>query len=270
MNCYLIQEGSATIFVPEHVMIEFGNSMDNALQIIRPSPRTEVDGAINSIEGKNTDTLVCEDGTILYGVGQIYQGCLVGAGLFLSKASLEAGLWVYDSDGARCPYAIRANKDMQVCTFSIDLFETLFGTTADVLAGKRSYKEVADSGSYVITNRISNLSEKDFKLTVVLGKGSFGTIAKGIYKKKNGETVAYALKYLFKSILVKSSFFKKGKFGQLLDEKNLLMSMESPFVVSFVGSFQTPNALVIVTEILEVYILFSLYLTLSLSHTLSL
>ena len=91
-----------------------------------------------------------------------------------------------------------------------------------------------------------------FKMLNVLGSGSFGTIVKAELKTPiAGKSKFYALKFLLKSNIIKSSFFKNGKLKQILEEKNILMMMDNPFVLSHMGSFQTPNALVIVTEVLD-------------------
>ena len=52
-------------------------------------------------------------------------------------------------------------------------------------------------------------------------------------------------------MIFKSTVAKSGHLKRVLDERNILAEMNSPFIMSFNGSFQTKDDLIIVTELIN-------------------
>ena len=90
-----------------------------------------------------------------------------------------------------------------------------------------------------------NLSEMTFIHCHALGRGCFGTViaAKVV---GNPDTIV-ALKYIDKTQFVGD----KGYARSYKDECKVLRRMNSPFILTYYGSFQTRNQMVLVTEHLE-------------------
>jgi len=76
----------------------------------------------------------------------------------------------------------------------------------------------------------------------VLGKGSFGIVIGANYVY-NDASYPCALKVLSKAKVAENNSFK-----QVLFERDILGVMSSPFISSYVTSYQTPQQLVLVTE----------------------
>lgn len=57
---------------------------------------------------------------------------------------------------------------------------------------------------------------------------------------------SYALKILAKSVVIKT-----GQLRHVINERKHLSEMNSPFILKFFGAYQTPNDLVLVTELLQ-------------------
>jgi cGMP-dependent protein kinase 1 len=190
------------------------------------------------------------------------------------------------SGAVQCPVQIQSLDNVQCSVFTVELFERLYGpcqeiipllqtndgaTATDRLAtrtnninqltsanndhggghGVHSTNTAAkyslfEQGSVQNLNSDeSNMSfdENNFQFIQVLGKGSYGTVMLAKYYNAN---TLYALKRLSKAGVIET-----GQLRHVLDERKLISSITSPFVVKVYGSYQTPSELVIVTEAID-------------------
>lgn len=74
----------------------------------------------------------------------------------------------------------------------------------------------------------------------VLGSGSFGTVFLSEYK-----STYYAIKKLPKNKI------HEDQMPQIMAERNILLKLKDPFILRLHGTYQTPNELCFVTEVLE-------------------
>ncbi|KAJ3060640.1 hypothetical protein HK102_009415, partial [Quaeritorhiza haematococci] len=84
------------------------------------------------------------------------------------------------------------------------------------------------------------LSNQDFELLKVVGKGSFGKVLQ-VRKKDTGRI--YAMK-----VLVKKDIVERQEIAHTLSERNVLAQASSPFLVGLKFSFQTPEKLYLVLD----------------------
>lgn len=84
---------------------------------------------------------------------------------------------------------------------------------------------------------------EDFELLKVLGKGSFGKVLL-VQRLDNGQK--YALK-----ILKKSDVYKRNQIAHTNTEKNILSTLQHPFVVKLAAAFQTDEKLYMCLEYVE-------------------
>lgn len=211
----------------------------------------------------------------------LFEGCLIGAAILRSRASQkDYGLWKWVkvehedemlSGAVQCPVHIQALDNMQCSIFTIELFERLYGPCQEVIpllqnndtnrlatrttnnqnqlttGGNDARYSLMEQGSLqnMLTSDGSNMSfeENNFKFIQVLGKGSYGTVMLAKYYNSN---TLYALKRLSKAGVIET-----GQLRHVLDERKLISSISSPFVVKVYGSYQTPSELVIVTEAID-------------------
>merc|ERR1719408_1067569 len=81
----------------------------------------------------------------------------------------------------------------------------------------------------------------DFELCKVLGKGSYGKVM--LVKHKNAGNQLFAMKMLRKDHVV-----KRNQVEHTRSERNVLESVNHPFIVSLHYAFQTPKKLYVVLE----------------------
>jgi hypothetical protein len=188
----------------------------------------------------------------------------------------------------QCPVQVQALDNMQCSIFTTDLFERLYGPCAEIIpylqetggAGGTSGGGGGAGGASTLPTRTTNYNavpsqftaasndpryslveqgslqninsedannvtfeENNFKFIQVLGKGSYGTVMLAKYYNAN---TLYALKRLSKAGVIET-----GQLRHVLDERRLISSINSPFVVKVFGSYQTPSELVIVTEAID-------------------
>ena len=93
------------------------------------------------------------------------------------------------------------------------------------------------------TSHISKITEDDFTLLKLIGKGSFGTVYLVRLKRNNS---IYAMKILNKSILKEKNQEKNTK-----TERDLMIQLNSPFIVSIKFAFQSGTKLFLVQEFLQ-------------------
>ncbi|KAL9647939.1 hypothetical protein ABK040_008209 [Willaertia magna] len=93
---------------------------------------------------------------------------------------------------------------------------------------------------YNKSNKVVTL--KDFDLLTVVGRGSFGKVMK-VKEKSTGKT--FAMKVLRKDMIV-----KENMVAHTIAEKNILESIDHPFIVALHNAFQTDEKLYLVLSYL--------------------
>merc|ERR1719375_2938295 len=86
------------------------------------------------------------------------------------------------------------------------------------------------------------LSVNEFELGKTLGTGSFGRV-RFVRYTKGGENDFYALK-----ILKKSAIIRLKQVDHITSEKNILVSLKSPFIVNMFGCFHDQRYLYLLLE----------------------
>merc|ERR1712065_69576 len=89
-------------------------------------------------------------------------------------------------------------------------------------------------------NTSGKINIDDFDLIKVVGKGSFGKVMQ-VRKKDTGQL--YALKILKKSMLI-----ERNQIEHTMSERNIMQSLQHPFVVSLHFAWQTPEKLYLALE----------------------
>jgi CRP-like cAMP-binding protein len=274
-RCILIEQGTASIYAPVEMKFENAAAVDKAFNIVRPSAgkqtsTTRMTGEQLSAFMRNPDSLgeIATEKTAdiiteplflevssvpLKKVCEVYEGCILGLGALRGQnESVPGSVWRWIADGnglsdPLSPYTVQANAPMECCVFTTDIFERLFGSIESVLRGDRTYKTSFALPEKATTKKEEVLSHDLFKILGVRGSGSFGTVVIAS-RTDSSEPIKpmYALKLLFKTVVVKT-----GQLRHVLDERNLLAMMSNPFIVAYNGSYQTPDELIIVTEVLD-------------------
>jgi len=248
---------------------------------------TFMNRSANNANNQNDNTPAVQhqsDDTLL-----LYEGCLIGIAILRSRASQkDSGLWKWVkvehedemlAGGVQCPVQVQALDNIQCSIFTVDLFERLYGPCAEIIPllqtndGNRfnsvTNTRTNNNNQVTSTNNNNELSrnsqyhpgissiqqndpseetnlhfeENNFKFIQVLGKGSYGTVMLAKYYNSN---TLYALKRLSKVGVIET-----GQLRHVIDERKLISSVISPFVVKVFGSYQTPSELVLVTEAVD-------------------
>jgi len=143
---------------------------------------------------------------------------------------------------------IKRHEDASQYTKSfISVTKTFYESTEiDIHADKVQPAEVShrESGHPLsaIISKEGKLNPDRMKFKYVLGKGSFGVVIGADYVYESA-LCSCALKVLCKTKVVESNGLK-----QALAEREILALMSSPFIVSFIATYQTTQQLVFVTE----------------------
>lgn len=274
-RCILIEQGTASIYAPVGMEFENAAAVDKAFNIVRPSAGKQTSTARMTGEQLSafmrnpdslgeippekpadeiTEPLFLETSSAPFKkVCEVYEGCILGLGALRGQnksAPDSVWRWIADGDGLSnplSPYTVQANAPMECYVFTTDIFERLFGSIESVLRGDRTYKTSFALSEKAATKKEEVLSHDLFNILGVRGSGSFGTvvIASRTESSESSKPMC-ALKLLFKTVVVKT-----GQLRHVLDERNLLAMMSNPFIVAYYGSYQTPDELVIVTEVLD-------------------
>jgi serine/threonine protein kinase len=88
------------------------------------------------------------------------------------------------------------------------------------------------------------INRDDFKIIKVIGKGSFGKVF--LVKKKDGGDFVYAMKVLNKAMVAKRNLVIKTQA-----EREIMGSIESPFIVTLYYAFQTDAKLYFIMDFLN-------------------
>lgn len=188
---------------------------------------------------------------------ELTDGCLIGtAGLEVKARKSSNGVWEYRDGNVYCPIQITAQAGGVKCSvFNIDQFIHLYGDsprpTAEIMRSpsldSKAFEEanVRDQGGGDDRDpsRIRKFEENKMELVGFLGQGGYGTVMRGKY---DDESTDYAVKFLAKTTIV-----AKKQEQHVMNEKNLLATFSSPFILRLYGTYQTPTALVLVTENLD-------------------
>lgn len=97
-----------------------------------------------------------------------------------------------------------------------------------------------ESADEYFENRTYNFDVNKFNNISILGTGSFGTVLLSYY-----ENELYAIKSISKSKI------HKNELSHIMSEKEILMEMNSPYILKLFGTCQTKNELLFITEALE-------------------
>lgn len=244
-QCLLIEKGNAKVFVsiePGGMAIE---EVDNILGLTRPAGTGEkVGGSSEGLQGPS-GFFACD----------LFSGCLVGIGILRGKAQMaDCWRWVGvaelekagrrgDAEGADPPCTIIAQTDMQCLSFTVDVFENLFGPISKVLQPKTSLKSTTSPAGRQPKTQERKFDSTKFKLKYVLGSGSFGIVTLAEYRDGSGPAETFALKSLSKVAVIET-----GQLRHVLDERKLLSLMSNKFIMRLFGTYQTPHQLVMVSE----------------------
>lgn len=266
----LIEKGHAKISSTQS--FEKGTNkkeIDKALGIFRPR-----EGKRRSVDNMNTGQLQQyltnlndsveqneEDGTAgvpveapyedgIEALVEVYEGCMVGIAGLRGKASLDKG-WKWlsggpNGDGAEPPMTMTASTKMTCLTFTVEVFENLFGPVEQALQ-KASKKAATHAEEHAPAIKELQFDSAKFKAKYILGSGSFGVVTYAEYRAdKTQPPTCYALKSLSKLAVIET-----GQIRHVLDERKLLSTMDSIFILRLYGTYQTPHQLVMVTEPLQ-------------------
>lgn len=111
---------------------------------------------------------------------------------------------------------------------------------------KEEYLENIIQGSIPINSLIQGdcgVSEADFKPLKVLGRGAFGKV---ILMQKIDSKKLYAVK-----VLKKSDLIKKDMMDKIKTEKDILMSLNHPFIVNMNYCFTNPERIFFVMRFMR-------------------
>lgn len=248
----IIEKGHAAITSSKVTEKLTRNEIDKTLAIMRPR-----DGKRRSVEFMNATELgkyLSNNNDMIDGDGgvdaqkidsqvDVYEGCIVGMGALRAKANIAEGWkWVRQgkSEGAECPLSMVATSHMSCLTFTVELFENLFGPAEKAI--KQSVGGKKDDAPPATKELVFDSTK--FKMKYILGSGSFGVVTLAEYRAdKNHPPINYALKSLSKLAVIET-----GQLRHVLDERKILASMDSPFILKLYGTYQTPHQLVMVTE----------------------
>lgn len=244
-NICIIERGSANIYTPVDLSDKSADEIDSLLGIFRA--RTEMSNSlsknsIDSLPPVESATGPLPDG---YFACEVTEGCILGRGILRGKAGIKENSWKWTDDGAECPLTMMPQENSSILSFTVDIFENLFGPVEGVLLRKSIVQP-----SPIKEEKISKISEKTFDVTkvtmkYVLGSGNFGAVVMADHTEGSSK-VSYAMK-----ILSKVAVIETGQLRHVLDERKLLAMMNCPFILRFYGTYQSPHQLFMVTEPLQ-------------------
>lgn len=113
-------------------------------------------------------------------------------------------------------------------------------STVGLSSNPSSFSSNESAEEYFSTNKYSFTPNK-FNMQFVLGSGTFGRVFLAEYEDGN----QYALKCIQKSKI------SKEELEQIMNEKDILKQLSSPFVLRLYGTCQTKNELYFVTEFIS-------------------
>ena len=230
-ECIIIEKGHVGIYASEEIDALPPHEVDKALGIVRSrnTPQFFKGKSLASagIPGRH----VCDLGV----------GCILGIDILRSKAGLPSS-WRWTGNGAVGPLTAVATTDLHCLVFTVEVFERLFGSVFKIFKLERTFSTLSsEPPSQEIV-----FDATKFKVKYVLGSGSFGTVTMAEYRDGSPNPKCYALKSLSKAVIVET-----GQVRHVIDERKLLSTMRSRFILKLYGAYQTPHQLIMVTEVLE-------------------
>lgn len=167
--------------------------------------------------------------------------------------------------GSKSPITMIAKTELHCLIFTVEIFENLFGPAETVI--KKSKANTTIELSVNKNNEFKFDCEK-FNKKYILGSGSFGVVTLAEYgdnkfdefliqknipsptlansSSKSSKTYQFALKSLSKVTIIETL-----QLRHVLDERKILSSLNSPFILKLYGTYQTRDELVMVTESLN-------------------
>lgn len=88
-----------------------------------------------------------------------------------------------------------------------------------------------------------NVSEKDFEIIWVLGRGGFGKV---ILTQKKDSKKLYAIK-----IMNKADLISKNQVEQIKQEKHILEALDHPFLVKLEYCFHSPSRIYLAMKFMQ-------------------
>lgn len=180
---------------------------------------------------------------------EVYDGCIIGLGALRGKANMpDSWQWkaqdaVFSHGGAISPLTLVAKNPMTCLSFTVDVFENLFGSAEKILLpGMVTSKNGQQADEAKPVPKEIQFDSTKFKAKYVLGSGSFGVVTLAEYKTEKSATI-YALKSLSKLAVIET-----GQLRHVIDERKILAIMDHVFILRLYGTYQTPHQLVMVTE----------------------
>jgi len=248
-NICIIERGSAKIYTPVDLSKNSADEIDSILGIFRP--RIEM---LNTSLSMSSSKAALESPPPImpkvqlpdgYYACEVSEGCILGTGILRGKAGIKENSWKWTDDGAECPLTMITQENSSILSFTVDIFENLFGPVEGVLLRKSSVQT-----SPLKEEKFSKSNEKTFDVTkvtmkYVLGSGNFGAVVMADHTEGSSK-VSYAMK-----ILSKVAVIETGQVRHVLDERKLLSMMNCPFILRFYGTYQSPHQLFMVTEPLQ-------------------
>jgi len=116
-------------------------------------------------------------------------------------------------------------------TLDRNAFNSLVGKLGDAKVADKNVAEASDEPTRKVHDALKNCTFDDMEMLRPIGAGGFGIVK--LVKIKGIEDRSYALKCIQKQRVVQ---YKQQR--HILDEKNILMSLESPFIVGLYRTFK--------------------------------
>ena len=230
-ECIVIEKGQVGVYASAEIEAMSPQEVDKALGIVRSRNTPQYFKGKSPTSPEIPGKHVCDLGV----------GCILGIDILRSKAGLPS-TWKWTGNSAVVPFTAVATTDLHCLIFTVEVFERLFGSVVKVFKLEKNFSNLASEPP---PQEIVFDATK-FKVKYVLGSGSFGTVTMAEYRDGSPNPKCYALKSLSKAVIVET-----GQVRHIIDERKLLSTMRSRFILKLYGAYQTPHQLIMVTEVLE-------------------
>eukprot|EP00602_Paraphysomonas_sp_CaronLab_P009125 CAMPEP_0185025660 /NCGR_PEP_ID=MMETSP1103-20130426/8672_1 /TAXON_ID=36769 /ORGANISM="Paraphysomonas bandaiensis, Strain Caron Lab Isolate" /LENGTH=755 /DNA_ID=CAMNT_0027558925 /DNA_START=104 /DNA_END=2371 /DNA_ORIENTATION=- len=259
----LIESGTANVMLEASENVKLNdNDTDTTLGVVRPqvkptsplsnsllrhdsfrSPQSKPD-ILPALSECSSACESIDDEDRYFSVCTLVEGCVFGLPILQAQSTgRDCGIWKCKKASDKkceviCPVRIVALDDVVCSTFSVETFEHLFGPLSRVTECTN------ESSSTLPTLPMKKLQRFDpDKITVdrLLGKGGYGTVVLGQYDQQT-----YAVKFMSKYEVANGN-----QIRHVQDERRLLASLDSPFILTLFGTCQTASAIAFVTEYVD-------------------
>eukprot|EP00602_Paraphysomonas_sp_CaronLab_P001917 CAMPEP_0185020478 /NCGR_PEP_ID=MMETSP1103-20130426/3082_1 /TAXON_ID=36769 /ORGANISM="Paraphysomonas bandaiensis, Strain Caron Lab Isolate" /LENGTH=729 /DNA_ID=CAMNT_0027551401 /DNA_START=116 /DNA_END=2305 /DNA_ORIENTATION=+ len=266
-HCYdkiiLIESGTAIVMYdgPDASMLE-EDEKDRLFGIVRPHlnsttlrNNTRLRDSLRVSQRNRNDILpvlsecssACEndDGVnFLYPVSTLVEGCVFGLPILQVQSSgQDNGIWkCADMPSSQnevvCPVRIVAEQEVDCLTFTVETFKHLFGP---MLCPSEPSNVPILPPPPLPTKKLQSFDPDEISVVKLLGKGGYGTVVLG-----ECENQLYAVKFMSKYEITNDN-----QIRHVRDERILLASLNSPFIVKLHGTCQTQSAIAFVMEYVD-------------------